>query len=729
MSDHVSRLQVAENEFHQNLPLARALAFEVYQSNPQNLKALEILCLAALKQGDNDSFARFLKAATIAPTHTSLMLYEFGSSLLAAGKEAESIPYLQSALEKASDSFPILHDFGVALAATGKINEGLVYLEKAASLEQTSHELFYNIGRIYDANYDFQRSLKFYEKSLAIKPDFIPALINKGVALYELKDFNLALSSYEEVLRFSPNIWEVWLNIGNLLQQIDQPTNALIAYERALLLNPKNPEALASKSDIYHKQRQYQDAITCMEEALNTNPAFPYLAGALFHSKMCICDWENFQSRKSNLCTAALKGEKVSPPFPLLAITDDENVHLKAAQTWALDKLSPQLPALKPHPWKKKIRLGYYSADFHHHATMLLMLDIFKHHNSEEFQVYAFSYGPSTEDVIQKDIDSLVYEFINVQNMADEKIVELSRRLQIDIAIDLKGYTESTRSHIFSKRLAPLQINFLGYPGTSGADCFDYIIADIEIIPRSNQKFYSEKIIYLPGSYQINSNTRKFSSHNFLRSDFHLPADTFIFCCFNHNYKITPEIFSSWVEILSKVDNSILWLLEDNEIASHNLKLEIAKLGLNENRLRFAKRLPLDEHLSRHQLADLFLDTAPCNAHTTASDALWSGLPVLTYAGKSFASRVSSSLLQALNLPELICTDIASYKQKAIQLASNPSEMKNIRTKLRANITTSSLFDSRKFTRHLEAALRHAYQLNQNGQIPCHIYPEDYLSK
>lgn len=727
MSQNQSKLELAEKVFQDNPELAKSLANQVYQSEPQNLKALEILYLGALKEGDTESLLKYLYAAANVSSCPARALYELGSTLVALGKCAESIEYLERALNQEPDSFAILHDLGVALASVGNLKNGLIYLERAAELEGTSCELFFNIGRIYDANFDYQHSINFYKKSLSLNNNFVPALINKGVAHYELKEFNQALSCYEAAIKLSPEMHEIWLNLGNLFQHSGQFINALAAYDKALALNPKNSEALASKADVYQKLRKYQEATSSMEEALLIDPNFPYLSGALLHSKMCICDWKDFQALKTQICRAVLRGERASPPFPLLAITDDEYVHLKASQTWVADRIHPPLPSLKAYSYRKKIRLGYYSADFHHHATTILMHDLFKLHNNEQFEIYLFSYGPNTQDDIRKSIASLAFKFINASEMSDEEIINLSHELEIDIAIDLKGYTENSRASIFAKRPAPLQISFLGYPGTSGATYFDYIIADLQIIPPEHQKFYTEKIIYLPNSYQVNSQTRSLSPKEFKRSFFNLPESSFVFCCFNHSYKITPEIFSSWMRILHHSKNSVLWLLAENSLTINNLISAAKDRGINSNRLIFTQRMSLPEHLSRHHLADLFLDTSPCNAHTTASDALWAGLPVLTCKGQSFASRVSSSLLSAIDIPELICSNLSDYEERAIYFADNPESLRQLKVRISENRMSKSLFNTQEFTINFEAALQCAYEIQQEGRNIANLYPEQYL--
>jgi predicted O-linked N-acetylglucosamine transferase (SPINDLY family) len=359
------------------------------------------------------------------------------------------------------------------------------------------------------------------------------------------------------------------------------------------------------------------------------------------------------------------------------------------------------------------------------HAVAILIAELIEIHNKEQFEFIAFSLGPDVKDGMQKRLSKAFDQFIDVRNKSDQAVAKLSRQLGIDIAIDLGGLTADCHTGIFSFRAAPIQVNYLGYPGTMGANFIDYIIADHTLIPAKSEKFYAEKIIYLPNTYQVNDRKKVISDKQFSRAELELPEDSFVFCCFNNNYKILPETFDGWMRILSAVEGSVIWLFQDNDWALNNLKEEAQKRGISEGRLVFAKRLPLPEHLARHRQADLFLDTFPCNAHTTTSDALWAGLPVLTLMGESFASRVAASLLTAIDLPELITSSQEHYEALAIELATNPAKLKVIKAKLEANRLTTPLFDTPRFTKHLEDAYTKMYERYHADLPPEHIYIED----
>ena len=411
-------------------------------------------------------------------------------------------------------------------------------------------------------------------------------------------------------------------------------------------------------------------------------------------------------------------------PFSVFALPSSLDLQRKASEIWVNAKCPPsgaleKISKLSPH---QRIRIGYFSADFHNHPVAFLMAELFERHDRSKFELIAFSFGPDTDDDIRRRLKVAFDKFIDVRNMSDRDVALLARSLEIDIGVDLKGFTEDARTNIFAMRAAPIQVNYLGYPGTMGADYIDYLIADPMLIPASHQSHYTEKIVYLPNSYQPNDRKRQISDKAFTRSELGLPQQGFVFCCFNNNYKITPDVFDSWMRILAHVEGSVLWLLEDNEIAARNLKKEASVRGIDPDRLVFAPRMALADHLARHRMADLFLDTLPYNAHTTASDALWAGLPVLTQIGETFAGRVAASLLNAVHLPELVTTTRDDYEALAIELATNPAKLASIKQKLADNRLTTPLFDTELFTKHIEAAYTTMYERYQADLPPDHIH-------
>ena len=372
-------------------------------------------------------------------------------------------------------------------------------------------------------------------------------------------------------------------------------------------------------------------------------------------------------------------------------------------------------PIAKREP-NKKIRIGYYSADFRNHAMAYILARLFELHNKSKFELIGFSLNPvdKSNDEMYKRISSAFNQFIDVSSKNDQEIAQISRDLKIDIAVDLMGYTTNNRFGIFIQRCAPIQVNYLGFSGTSGSNCMDYIIADKTIIPKENQKFFSEKIAYMPHSYQANDSTKEISKKIFTKKELGLPEDSFVFCCFNQSYKINPETFDLWVEILANVNHSVLWLFETNPIASKNLKKEIKIRKLDPNRIIFAKKMPLPDHLARHSLADLSIDSFPYTTGITCSDALWTGLPVLTRIGNSFASRMAASLLTAIDLTEMIVKTKKEYKNLAIELATNNEKLNQIKNKLKKNRLNTPLFDTELFKENIEKLYLTMYQRYQS---------------
>ena len=418
------------------------------------------------------------------------------------------------------------------------------------------------------------------------------------------------------------------------------------------------------------------------------------------------------------------QNKKVVDPFPLLSLIDDPELHQKASEIYTDDKYPSNfdLPKIPKYPYHQKIRIGYFSADFRAHPVANLTAELYEIHDRDQFEIHAFSFGPDTNDEMNLRIKAGVDFFHNVYSMSHTEVAMLSRSLEIDIAIDLGGFTQDSRTGIFAMRAAPIQVNYLGYSSTMGADYMDYIIADKTLIPKDKQQYYTEKIVYMPDSFMVNDTKNKVSKMNFTREEAGLPSKGFIFGCFNHHYKITPFVFASWMKILSDVQGSILWLSDGNETGITNLKNEAKKHGVNSDRLIFAPRLELrEDHLNRIKLADLFLDTLPYNAHATTSDALQVGLPVLTCIGESFASRVAASLINSVGLSELIAKTNKQYEKIAIDLATKPSKMKNIKDKLETNLTSSPLYNTPLYVKQIETAYMTMYKTYREEKNPKHI--------
>ena len=432
-----------------------------------------------------------------------------------------------------------------------------------------------------------------------------------------------------------------------------------------------------------------------------------------------ICDWEAIAADTEALESLGISGGAV-PPFALLSLEDNPARHRIRSERMAMERF-PQsdLPSIsRPGVKPKRLRIGYFSADFHNHPGMHSMARLFEVHDRDRFIVHAYSCGPEKDDAMRRRVKSAFDVFHDVRSLSDEQVAALARKDSIDIAIDRNIYTNNGRLGIFACRAAPIQINYLGFPGTSGAPFFDYIIADKIVIPEEKREHYTEKVIYLPNSYQINDNSREISDRPITRSEMGLPEQGFVFCCFNNNYKITPNEFDIWMRLLQNVDGSVLWLMGSNKWAKANLRKQGQARGIDPERIVFAEKVAQPEHLARHRLADLFLDTFNYNAQATARDALWAGLPIVTKTGQGFAARVAGSLLSAIDLPELITNTDDEYERLALELATSPERLRIIRSKLEKNRDTTPLFDSQLSTRHIEDAYQQAYQRYFDGKNP-----------
>jgi len=475
-----------------------------------------------------------------------------------------------------------------------------------------------------------------FKRSLQILPDRESTLTNLCAVLIKLEKFDEAETLIAHALEKFKDNSELVLNKGLLAYQKNLLDQALAHYERAIELNPDSSEAYNNRGLALEVLKRWEEALASYERAIEIQPDYDFLLGTLVYIRRQLCDWKTRADSNAELATKLQAQEKVSHPFPILGIFDSPQLQRTAAQLWG-EAQYPEQSALGPiakTSREGKIKLGYYSADFHNHATAYLMAELFESHDRNQFELFAFSFGPDKKDEMRQRVASAFDHFIDVRAQSDQAAAQLSRDLGIDIAVDLKGYTQHERAGLFSHRCAPIQVNYLGYPGTMGMPYMDYLIADKIVIPPESRAHYTEKIAYLPHSYQVNDAQRKIADRVFSRQELGLPENAFVFCCFNNNYKITPQTFDSWMRLLKAVPESVLWLFEENPTAATNLRREAHARGVEASRLVFAKRMPLPEHLARHQAADLFLDTLPYNAHTTASDALWAGLPVLTLIGE-----------------------------------------------------------------------------------------------
>ena len=507
---------------------------------------------------------------------------------------------------------------------------------------------------------------------------------------------------------------------GVLFSETNNYKNALINFKIAINLKQNYIDAFLNIANLYLNFERYEEAYKFFDIALKLNPKLD--DGSIFEIKTKTNNWIDFEKNISDLKNSVLNNKIIIKPFLTKILFDDLNFTKINSINYANSKgLNNKFSDKIKYNKREKIILGYYSSDFRDHAIGQLTVELLELHNKKKFEIICF-YNDTAEDHITEKIKKSVNKFFNITNFINSKVITLSKNLKIDIAIDLNGYTKNSRVDIFSERFCPLQVSFLGYPGTSGIQNIDYLIADKNLIPEKNKKYYTEKIIYLPNSYQPSDSTRVVIDKKLTRNDFNLKDDQFIFCCFNTAHKINPKIFDSWANILRAVNNSVLWLLENNNISQKNLKKEAIIRKIDPERIIFCKRTSSKEHIKRYQLADLYLDTFPYGAHTTANESLFSGLPIITIIGESFQSRVCSSLLTTIGLKELITNSHNEYENLAINIAKNPQKLKLIKDNLKINIKNSPLFKSKFFTENLEKAYISIYERHNNNLEPEHIY-------
>jgi protein O-GlcNAc transferase len=580
--------------------------------------------------------------------------------------------------------------------------------------------VLYNRGKLLGEAGRLEDALACYDKCLEIMPRFADALNNRGVILAQLGRHDEALAAFDKCLAIAPNAPDTLHNRGNLLAKLERYNEALASYDKCITLTPAFAQAWIDVGVLLIRVKRYEEAAKVLARALELDPHAKYALGNLVYARLQLCDWGDLPGLKSKLVDRVQKGEPAPTPFVMLITTDSPGLQLQCAQAYVAREYPPAERML----WQgeryahERIRIAYLSADFHDHATANLAIGVFEQHDRSKFEIIAISFGPASTSEMRERLTKAFDRFIDVRLQSDKAIAEAIRELEIDIVVDLKGLTQDCRTGILAMRPAPIQINCLGYPGTMGAPYIDYIIADRVVIPAADRQFYPEKVVYLPDSYQPNDDRREPPISAATRSGEGLPEQGFVFCSFNNTYKITPIIFDIWMRLLRQVDGSVLWLLEGNNVVPKNLRKEAEKRGVPASRLVFAERIALNDHLARHCLADLFLDTLPCNAHTTASDALRMGLPVVTCLGSTFAGRVAASLLHAVGLPELVTTSNAEYEALAFKLATEPASLDAVRSKLSAHRSTHALFDTDRFRRHIESAFTTMHERHRRGEPP-----------
>ncbi|MCC6198317.1 MAG: tetratricopeptide repeat protein [Burkholderiales bacterium] len=679
---------------------------------------LRATILQALNRPDS-ALASYDRALALDPAFVDA--YNERAGLFRALKRhAEALRDCDRVLALAPQAVAAQINRGGILRELGRFPEALASYDAARAQAPALADAHCGRGSVQNDLRRHDEALASFDQALRSRPRYAAAHCGRAAALSALNRHREALASSEHALAIDPQLAEALNNRGVALAGLGRDDDALASYEQALRLEPSLATALHNRAACLQHAHRHAEAVEAFARALAVEPTLPYARGMMLHARMHCCDWRGLAAEIDALRQSVRSGQRAASPFVFLTVADAPDEQLACARIWVADRCPLVDTAYRHHEPRRhdRIRLAYLSSDLQEHATAYLAAGVIEAHDPRRFETIALSFGPDATSPMRSRLRDGVTRFIDVRERSDAEVAQLMRSLEIDIAVDLKGHTTDSRPGIFARRGAPVQVNYLGYPGTTGAPYIDYIVADDVVVPPAAQAHYSERVVYLPGSYQANDARRRIATQVPSRADAGLPERGFVFCSFNSSYKITPPVFASWMRLLQAVDGSVLWLLDCNAAATANLRREAQAHGVDAGRLVFAPKQPVEMHLARHRLADLFLDTMPVNAHTTASDALWAGLPIVTCPGAAFAGRVAASLLRAAGLPELVMPSLLEYEAHALRLATDAALLQRIRQKLERQLPTCALFDTDRFRRQLEAAYVRMWQRSQAGAAP-----------
>lgn len=690
---------------------------------PENRNALSNRAnvLKALKRFDDALAVQDRLIATMpefAPAYNNR-----GNTLLELGRLDEAVASFDRAIELEPTLSQAHLNRAHALVKLIRRDDAIESLRRAIECDPYQPAVLLNLGDLLGTSGRTVEAVEFLESAVSLDPGNIEACLRLGDVLLGTNRPGHAVACYQRVIGLDQNSAEAHSHLGTAFHRLNMKHEALGCFNRSLELNPNDPPTLQNCGMLQLEIGDHPGSFESHERAFRLMPDFPYQGGLYLHAMMRVSHWENLDEHRSFLCQSVAAGGRYIAPFDFLVAVGDPALQLRCAELFVRHQLPHALPqamerkAARP----ERLRIGYFTSDVREHATMRLLMETIEAHDREKFELIIFSFGPEQRDEWWTRSEAAVDKFLDLHDVSDEDLLKLAREEALDIAVDLKGFTASNRTAIFYHRVAPIQVSYLGFPGTLGMPGMDYLFADSVLVPEDTQKYYSEKIVYLPDCYQANCRVEDVGVQS-NRSDHGLSDEAFVYCSFNQNYKILPEVFATWMRILKQVPQSVLWLWVNDDLARENLRAYARSLDVDDARLIFAGRLPVDQHLHRLKLADLFLDTFPCNAHTTASDALKAGLPILTCQGEAFASRVAASLLTALDLPELITKNPAEYEAVAVKLGTDPDSASQLKEKVAQNRSTSTLFDPVHAARKLERAYQAIYDRYDADLPPDHIY-------
>jgi len=692
----------------------------ILEARPDHFDALHLLGVLEAQRGRLVEADRLLSRALCVDAQSPEARSNHGNVQRALGHPEQALASYERALAIRPAYVEALNNRGVALQELRQYDGALASYDQALAIKPDYADALVNRGNTLRILHRHAEALASFDAALAIVPNHAEALNNRGATLEELNRYGYALASYDRALAIRPEYVDALNNRGVVLAVLLRHEEALVCYDQAVALDPDHENALTNRGHALLDLGRHDEAIREFERVRDLRPDALLTRGLLLHSRMQCCDWRAHADAAAALIADVRAGRPVTAPFAFLGIADSVQDQLRCAETWVREKCAPSSAPL----WTgeryehDRIRVAYIAADFHDHPMARLTAGLFERHDRARFATTAVSFGPAVPGALRTRLEGAFERFIDVRQSGNDEVATLLRDMEIDIAIDLTGHARACRTAIFARRPAPVQVNFLGFPGTMGAKYIDYIIADRFVIPPACCNGYTEKLVHLPDTFQANDIARPVAKRTPTRVEVGLPEGGFVFCCFNNTFKLTPLVFDVWARLVRRVEGSVLWVLGGNPVVEANLEREASARGIEPKRLVFAGRVPYEDYLARYRLADLFLDTLPFNAGTTASDALWAGTPVLTCAGEAFAARMAGSVLTAAGLPELITCNLDEYEARAFDLATVPGLLAKVNRKLARNRRSCPLFDTDRFCRHFEAALVQMWDRYQRGEPP-----------
>lgn len=709
---------------------AAAVCKKVLRKHPKHPDAFHLLGIISWERGSHQLALKHLGRAVRLSPENAAYKHNLGNVYQEIGRFEEALAQYAAAIELKSDYFTAYLHRANCLTTLGRTLDAVIDLQKAVALDSSSYTARINLAAAYIEARKYDDAIRLLNATEDVHNDH-KKYQYLAISHFRQNQFEQALVSLNGALATSLSRLPLSLIKSACLFSLGRYEEGLEVIDGILTAHPTSVAALRNRGTALLRLKRYPEAAGTFEKLLALQPDAPDALGLSLHAKGHACDWSGLEENLQSLEASIEAKKQVTPAFAALALTDSAALLQNIVQLKDHTHNSgfPDVEKMSHSADEGRILIGYFSSDFHNHATAYLISELIEIHDRSRFKIIGFSFGPSKRDRMQKRLISAFDEFHDVQTMSDQEIAVMSREIGIDIAVDLKGYTTNCRTGIFSHRCAPIQVNYLGYPGTMGANFIDYLIADHVLICPQTREHYSESIVYMPDSYQVNDRRRAVPELKYTKASVGLPETGFVFCCFNNNYKIMPNIFDAWMRILQLVPDSVLWLFRGNDSVEKNLRESAQVRGVSPDRLIFADPMDPVSHLSRLSLADLFLDTFPCNAHTTASDALWAGVPVLTLSGQSFQSRVAASLLSALNLHELITKSIAEYEALAQYLALNPEKLQKIRSIITSSKHSAPLFDTPRFAAHIESAYELMIDRFRRKLEPHDLYIEPACSR